>query len=293
MSGIEEFTLQYKAQQEWGWLANLDFFLAGGGAGLFLIGLAFGIGIALPIGLAAAALGALTLLIDLGQPQRSWTAITRPGTSWISRGAILVALFLVFGVISTALPPISDDGLRITIEAIAAIAAVGVMAYTGFLLAASPGIPAWHGALVPVQFVVLSLLTGCGGLYLIVPLHGGATISFRALELVGVGLGLGALLMLVAYLVALRSSASGARQAEHELVQGRLVLHFLGGGVLMGLVVPLAILVYLFLSELPLAHVATLLAAAGVLLIVGVLLTRYSLLKVGFYQPIVEHLGTY
>lgn len=293
---VEEFTLEFKAQKEWGWLAILDFFLAGGGAGLFLIGFIFRLDLAAAIGVVGVAAGALALLLDLGRPERFWRTILRPGTSWISRGTILAVLFLVFGTLHAAptvswfswLPWTADGGFGAVAGAIAAVAAVGVMAYTGFLLADSPAIPAWQSGLVPIQFIALSLLTGIGGLYLLLPFLSSGTVRLQVWEGLGLGLSLGVLLMLMAYTLALHSSTSGARHAERELIRGRLLLPFLGGCVLVGLLVPLAIIAYLFLADTPLAAATPPLTLAGALLVIGALLFRYSLLKAAFYEPVMQ-----
>ncbi|MBI2952795.1 MAG: polysulfide reductase NrfD [Chloroflexi bacterium] len=287
---VEEFTLRFKAQEEWGWLAILDFFLAGGGAGLFLIGLFLEVNLALLFGLGATVLGALALLLDLGHPERFWRAISRPGSSWISRGVILVTVYVVCGTIYAAsraagLPWATDSTLYGVVGAIAAIAAVGVMAYTGFVLVDSPGIPAWQSALLPVQFIVFSLLTGAGGLYLLLPVLGDAG-RLQALAWVGIGLACGGLVVLAAYLVGLYSSTSAAQQAARDLIQGRLALHFLGVVVLLGLVVPLIILGYLIVARAQLTAAAPALMVTGALFIVGGLLFRYSLIKAGCYEPV-------
>ncbi len=286
---IEEFTVEYKAQREWGWLAMLDFFLAGSGAGLYVIGMALRVDYAPPIGLVAAAVGALALLADLGRPDRFWRAIARPNTSWISRGAILVTLFLAFGILTVVLSRTAASSVQLVSGIIAAVAAIGVMAYTGFLLADSRGVPAWRSALVPVQFVVFSLLAGCGGLYLLAFAVGGV-VPLDAIELMGLVLGFGSLLMLTAYLMALGSLSPAARRARQELVRGSLSLIFLGGGVILGVIVPTAIVAYLFFAGGLQATSDPLLALAGALLLVGGLLIRYALLKAGFYQPVVERM---
>ncbi|MDP2661677.1 MAG: DmsC/YnfH family molybdoenzyme membrane anchor subunit, partial [Dehalococcoidia bacterium] len=286
----------FKAQHEWGWLAVLDFFLAGSGAGLFLVGMVLGLDSVGAIGVVAAALGALTLLADLGHPERFWRAISRPGTSWISRGAILVSLFLVFGAVHAApavsflswLPWTSGSALGTVTGIIAALAAIGVMAYTGFLLADSPAVPAWQSALVPVQFVVISLLTGAGGLYLLLPFTNAAKVNLQIWEAIGLGLGVCALLMLLAYPLILGSSTSGARRAGHELIGGHLGLPFLGGGVLVGLVIPIAVILYLMLAGAVLAAATAPLGLAGLFFIIGGLSFRYSLLKAGFYEPVLQ-----
>jgi len=293
---VEEFTLQHNVQQEWKWLAVLDFFLAGTGAGLFLVSLFLGIEMAGVIGLVATALGAVALLADLGRPERFWRAISRPSTSWISRGAILVTVFLVFGALHSApaiplfsgLPWTTGAGFGMVTGIIAAVAGLGVMAYTGFLLADSPAIAAWQSALVPIQFVAFSLLTGTGALYLLLPFLSPSAVSLPVWEAIGLTLSVLVLLMLVAYPLILRSSTSGAREAERELIKGRLGVPFLGGGIIIGLLIPIAVVAYLLLAGISVAAATAPLFLIGVLLIVGGLCFRYCLLNAGFYEPVIQ-----
>ncbi len=145
-----EFTIDYQTQQEWSWLLTASFFLEGVGAGLFILSLVLGLAAGALLGVVAVGLGALCLLLDLGHMERFWRAVSRPGTSWISRGIIIITLFLVLGVLwvapfyVTALPWGEGTRLGQVLGALAAVFAFGVMLYGGFVMAYSPAIAFWN-----------------------------------------------------------------------------------------------------------------------------------------------------
>ncbi len=284
----EEFTLDFKTQHEWGTLAVLDFFLAGGGAGAFLMGLLLDVYPAVIIGVIGVALGAIALLADLGRPERFWRALSHPGTSWISRGALLVGVFMVFAVIHILLTIANPGTNDAAIKVIAGIAAVGVMAYTGFLLSFSPAIPAWHSTLLPVMFIGSSLITGMGAILVVGALADRLPNEARgSWEQTGLVLMISSLILALAYITTMLSSTLAARQAIQQLTKGDLSLPFLGGVVLAGLVAPLVIVTILYLGNVSLASASVAAAIAGILLIVGGISLRHSLLRAGVYQPLV------
>ncbi|MBI2916799.1 MAG: polysulfide reductase NrfD [Chloroflexi bacterium] len=284
----EEFTLDFKTQREWGWLAVLDFFLAGGGAGAFLLGILLNVYPAVVIGVIGVGLGALALLADLGRPERAWRAISNPGTSWISRGALIVGVFLLFAVVHILLTLSNPNANDTVVKAIAGIAAVGVMAYTGFLLSFSPAIPAWHSTLLPVMFIASSLITGMGALLVVGAVADRLPAQARgSWDQTGLLLMVTALILALAYITTMLSSTLAARQAIQQLTKGDLSLPFLGGVILAGLVAPLAIFTILYLGDVSLASASVAAAIAGILLIVGGVSLRHSLLRAGVYQPIV------
>jgi len=291
----EEFTLEFRTQREWEWLAILDLFLAGGGAGLFLLGVFLEINLATVVGVVATALGALALLIDLGRPERFWRSVCNPVTSWISRGVILVSAFLLFGAIYAAptiswlswLPWTAEGGLGSVARVIAAVAAVGVMAYTGFLLSYSPAIPSWHNTMLPILFIVFSLVTATGALYALLPLIDETLVELRVWEGLGLGLVVGALVMVAAYLLTLASSTLAAREAARTLLRGSLATAFVGGVIVLGLLLPLSLIITVFMLDMAQASATTYLVVSGLFLILGGLSLRYSLLRAGVYQPIV------
>jgi len=114
----------YTPQEEWidrqGLLLWLAFFFTEVGAGLYLVSLFFGFWRGCLVGWLFAILGGGLHMLYLGKPERAWRAILRPVKSELSRGLIIMSLFLAFGAIQIApsvsilsalqLPPASGSG---------------------------------------------------------------------------------------------------------------------------------------------------------------------------------------
>jgi formate-dependent nitrite reductase membrane component NrfD len=238
---LDEFLIDVKPQREWGWAVITYLFLGGAGAGLFLVSLymrhTWGEG----LGLLVLVLGTLFLLIDLGRPERFWRAFFRPRTSWISRGCFFISALVLLGglEIFSAETSISEGPFQSVIQGAAAIAAIAVMVYTGFVLSPSPAIPFWNSAFFPVIFFAYSLLAGIDFLILASPLLPGPEIDLALLEKVQFGLVLLCLLMVLSHLSVMSGSAVAARKSIQLLTKGKWGILFIGGVIGLGLVIPL------------------------------------------------------
>ena len=187
---IDEFLIDVKPQKEWGWAVITYLFLGGAGAGLFLVSLYMRHSWGEGLGLLVLVLGTLFLLIDLGRPERFWRAFFRPRTSWISRGCFFITALVLLGGLEILFAQFSlgEGAWPVLIRATAALAAVAVMVYTGFVLSPSPAIPFWNSAFFPVIFFAYSLLAGIDFLILASPLLPGPDIDLALLEKVQFGL---------------------------------------------------------------------------------------------------------
>jgi protein NrfD len=277
-----EFNTELVAQEEWGWLLALDLFFGGMGGGLFLLFLSFNLPASVAVvSVLFVALGAVVLMIELGHPLRAWRALCKPFSSWISRGVFCVTLFVLFGILYSApgfdalswLVPDSDS-VRRTIGVIAAVSALLVMLYPGFVLAASPSIPFWNSSFLPLIFAFHSLMVASGFLFLIAPL-GLASAKLPGISFLGVILIVANLVMGAMYLSNAKGSGLAGKEAVHRLNAGSLGRTFKLGVVLLGMIAPLLIIVW----------VPSVLALAGLFILIGGLLFRYCVLKAGVYVP--------
>lgn len=272
------FNTELRVQQEWSWQLALDLFLSGLGGGLFLIYQA----IDLPpvfavVSIALVIAGGIVLLSELGHPLRAWRAIFRPRTSWISRGVLLVSIFVVTACIHIA-PTITNGSWRIwggdgmgakVISVAAALSALGITLYPAFVLSASRSIPFWDTPLLPLLFLSQSLMGACG-VWLVVSAFEGASDA-QSLTIAIILLNVA---MLAGYLVLIRRSGAPARESVRLLVQTRLRWLFWIGVVGAGMLLPLIVL---GLQSS---------AIAGALILTGGLLFRYCMLKAGVYLPL-------
>lgn len=230
-----EWTDTFIRQSEWGvgrkgWISNSMYLLlalcfGGVGAGAALIALClegprsrwyFVAGYVLAVG----GKGVFHLLF-LGNPLRFWRALSRPQSSWISRGIIALSLFSVAGLVYMLGPMFRVIPAAAWLETPLAITC-GVLltfliVYDGFLLNNATAIGAWNTSLMVILFPVFSALGGAGLLgALYGPLHARVPLDIHALhqiEAVLLAVGAFALATYLTYLYAdpfLRASAWGA-----------------------------------------------------------------------------------
>lgn len=285
---MTEFTLQREWVEKRGFLLVLAFFLGGLGGGLYLVSLYLDFRVGLVAGFLIVAMGKTgTHLAYLGRPLRFWRAFLRPQNSWLSRGVIALSLFLVFAVLQLApsLPQLSWlpwTSHNLALQILVTIGAVSLITYTGFVLGVVNAIPFWNTALMPILFIVYSLLGGSGLVLGIVSAGGGATDLALVESMVRWLLVITALI-LGSYLWVSYYSGPASKRSVIELWRGRASPYFLGGVVTLGLVIPLSIAASALLFELP---AAVLIAGASCELIGG-FSARYSILKAGVYNPLV------
>lgn len=171
-----------KAQSKWRWLIAAYLFLAGMGGGAYVTGVVadyLGEGwmtlskVGVFLGFPCVAIGCVFLLADLGSPMNFWRAASKPGTSWIARGTIVITIFMILGVIHTAFwvwpfnSLAENEGARHVIGILGLVFAFGTMIYTGILLGAARPIAFWSTAMVPLLFLVSALSTGIMAVILI------------------------------------------------------------------------------------------------------------------------------
>ena len=169
-------------QHEWDLYHATWFTLMGIGGGIFLLARLLrverrlGVWLGLPVvdlvSFVVIGVGGLVLVWSLGRPFRMLRAVLKPGTSWISRGAIADFIFLVLGALLilpgltlgratpfAALPwdPWATTTIGMAIEIVSLAAAAIVIVYAGLVLSDKAAITFWRSPLIPAQFVLSSL----------------------------------------------------------------------------------------------------------------------------------------
>jgi len=280
-----------QAQKEWGTRVSLDFFLGGAGAGLIgaylLAALLAGqrrlsLGI-LITGVVLVIFGALLLASELGRPANAVRSFLNAGTSWMARGAGLNFILVAVVVLLLIVERMGGGGWFDVLAVLAIVAAALVAAYPGLVLYSSRDIGLWRSAWLPLLFFVYSLASGVG---LLVMADAWQSLSFGfSLAKVELGLVLAAALLLALYCSGIAGSkAAGVMQGWRQLIQGKLRVAFVTGGVAVGLAVPL----FCF-GDLTFAarEWAALLATAGTVgVLAGAFLVRYCLLRAACHEPL-------
>jgi sulfite dehydrogenase (quinone) subunit SoeC len=144
--------------------------LSGAGYGLlFLVGVLSGTAIlpesrwfgffALGLSLGLASIGLVASTFHLGHPERAWRAFSQWRTSWLSReGVLSLSVFLPAGVLGIAW--LFFGQVLIWAGWLSAILAALTIYCTAMIYASLKPIPRWHNGWVPLNYLLLGLMTG-------------------------------------------------------------------------------------------------------------------------------------
>ncbi|MBI2316220.1 MAG: polysulfide reductase NrfD [Betaproteobacteria bacterium] len=275
----QKFTVELKRQHEWGWLLSLWLFLSGAASALFLLYEMFSLpALFAQLALGIIVAGGIVLLLELGSPKRAWRGVSKLGTSWLSRGALSVGLFVVCAFLFLApafpafawLPWGAASGFAKVLEWVAGLCALVIVFYPGIFLSQNRSIPFWNTPwLVAVMVVNAWLLASA------VVLLGASALKdgSRVIDLLPWAIVAAAVLSAI-YLAAMNSAGGAARESVRLLTRGPVALAFWIGAVAVGMLVPLALLWAKSGAGL-----------AAVCLLAGGFLFRYCVLSVGVFVP--------
>jgi formate-dependent nitrite reductase membrane component NrfD len=310
-------TKYLRPQEEWKGIIAIYLYLAGMGAGSFIIGTLMGwlnvkldpvflssinlfghplnlSNLAILWGPVVVAIGAPFLILDLGIKRRFIYACLNPRTSWVARGFIILSIFIVLGLVLLAKSVLPFEWLhpgsvlwRVP-EIIAFIFAFGTAIYTGILLKATKSIPLWNTGLLPLLFLVSGLSTGSMAVILSTLGTGLFSHDARALKLLMHAeqvLVLAEAIVLYFFLFRGYRVAEQGKDSVRLLVSGEMRLIFWGGVVLLGFVFPIILenIASLFHGN------AVLIFAAGILLLFGGFFLRLGILRAGIKDQIPMH----
>ena len=306
-----------RPQEEWKEIIAIYLYLAGMGAGSFIIGTllqwlgapmnppAFPpidlLGIRLDLakvpllwGPVLVSIGAPFLILDLGIKTRFLYACLNPRTSWVARGFIILSVFILLGWLLLAKSVLPLEGLfpqspywHIP-EGIALVFAFATAIYTGILLKATRSIPLWNTSLLPLLFLVSALSTGAMAITLATLGTGIFTPDASALKtlmhveqmIVGVEA-----IVLFLFLRRTRRVSEQGKDSVRLLLFGEMKWIFWGGIVLLGFLFPL--LLEAVASFFP--GQGSLIFIAGILLLFGGFFLRLGVLQAGIKEQIPMH----
>lgn len=306
-----------RPQKEWKEIIAIYLYLAGMGAGSFVIGtLIHWTGVKLnppflpsidlfsytlnlssvPIlwGPVMVAIGAPFLILDLGIKWRFMYACLNPRTSWVARGFIILSIFIIFGLallIKSILPfkwlhP--ESFLWRILEVITIAFAFATAIYTGILLKATKSIPLWNTRLLPLLFLVSALSTGSMAIILSTLGTGLFSHDTEALKVLMHGEQMLVVIEgIVLYLFLSRRyrAAEQGKDSVRLLLFGKMKMIFWGGIVLLGFIFP----VILENIALFFPGNGVLIFVAGILLLCGGFFLRLGILHAGIKDQIPMH----
>ena len=280
-------------QHSWGWQVVMDVFLGGIGAGLFLVSFLLDqiygptrlTNVGSIIGPLLVLVGIFFLLIEVGKPFNAPRAFLNYGTSWMSRGVILQPMLIGLGLLYALLPYGFTDFKTaaggVVIGSVAALLAVLVGRYPGFLFSQARGIALWNNPLLPMLYFVSALAGGAGILLLISPIFDMGVILSQLGALVAIELVLICLVLISMWLMAeVRPS-----RAYRESLKRLITPNFVGVSLFVGNGVPLVILIISLFVAGTTAY-SVLLPITGVLVLVGTYHLRHAIVHAGHHYSL-------
>ncbi len=297
------FTVELRAQRHWDWKVAFYLYGAGTSAGLIFLEMVLQAldvinqqtaRVGMWIGLALALVSLAFLFVHLG-PSARWAFLrvfTRPRSSWIARGAIIVTVLVLLRmtILLQTLPGLENlpwgEGTfgGAALRGAVLIFAAAFMAYSGLVLSSWNSIAFWNTPLLPTLYVSYSFLGGLAALPLIVVVFGGGApvpVIFWPSLLVLV---LGNAFLLWLYILGMSTGTLPARESVRRLVRGKQMKSFWLGTVAIGLALPFFIAASAMGGGLESGPWAvTILAAICGCVQVGAFLLRDNVLRVGVY----------
>ncbi|MFC1862484.1 NrfD/PsrC family molybdoenzyme membrane anchor subunit [Thermodesulfobacteriota bacterium] len=283
--------MQLERQETFGWLISLEIFLAGAGAGAFLFGFIYHLlGRYLEIaktgmttGLCLVMIGAVLLFFELGKKKRFYR-VTLNKSSWITRGSWFLTIYLVCGLVYlssayTGYLDIFPIPVKV-IGVIAALVAVFVMSYTGFLFGAVKRVPLWNTSGLSMLFFLSSLYTGQAVIlfitYLLETSLADGLLVMIIIELILI------FLQMIALGTFLGTAAYGgtiSSESVHLLIKNPLFVILV---VVVGLLIPVGLLGYLVVMN----HTFILSLPVSIFLLIGGFYLRHGILRAGIRLPV-------
>ena len=284
----------YTPQEEWidrqGLLLWLAFFFTEIGAGLYVVSLFFKFWTGCLLGwLISAILGGGLHMLYLGRPKRAWRAILRPLKSELSRGLIIMILFLAVGAVHIApsvpylsgLPWQSD---LLFFKVLLTVLGLFVMAHGFMTMNVVSAIPFWNSAVLPVLSLASGIWMGSQlGVFFSIAFSEGELLL--PVELFARWSLFSYALLILFFLWNASHSSSASRNSLRVIVKGDLAWLFYLGLVLVGLIIPIAITLALLGAESGANQ--GLLMLRVVCAVLGDVALRYLVTKSGRYSPLI------
>jgi len=166
------------------------------------------------------------------------------------------------------------------IGTVGGVAAFLIVLYPSMFLQSLNSIPFWNSPILPLLFVSYGLTGGLGILSIASSVLISTTMSTTLESLVwwqtlllGFTLAFLAIQLTWAY-----SSRTESKKSVVELTKGRLAGFFIVGSLVVGLFIPLVASIFSYLTRDLVVS-----AISGVLILIGSLLNKYTILSAGFY----------
>lgn len=214
----------------------------------------------------------LLLIVDLSQPMRFLNTLNPAYlnfTSPLAWGSLNLVTFGLASVVYLFAMRANREPLARLFAVIGSLLALGLPIYTGFDLTVHQNRPVWNSPLIPVLFIALSLVSGAAVAFLLGRSDPVLTGVLRHVMLWSAG---AVAAMLISLLGTTSYGGTGSELTFMMMTEGTLGLVFIGIGIVVGTLAPIALMLAPF-GRRPVG-----IAIASLLLLVGGFALRYSIL---------------
>jgi sulfite dehydrogenase (quinone) subunit SoeC len=226
-------------------------------------------------------------IVYLGKPTRFWRAMppftSAWRTSWIARGSFFTAVFSFLGLLqlftSYSMP---NSAIDIAMKVLAGFFCVLTAMYCGFMMSYCKSVPFWNTGLLPIVIMNAGIADGLALLMAVGMWTGG--VDFGAMEAATRILLLINILLIGTLIMNSFYQSNTAGFSAKELLAGRAAVSFWIGVIILGILIPLGISIQTLIFEGHMSHAWMI--GAIVCHTIGAFALKYSILKVGIYEPI-------
>jgi formate-dependent nitrite reductase membrane component NrfD len=230
-------------------------------------------------------MGGFLLLLDLGQPLRSFYLLTHFSvTSPISWGTIFIGGFSIISLIyNYYIFKVKNNEKAIICAKIGIYLSIALGSYASFLIALAKARPLWHSAVMPPLFLVSSCISGMAFILLIVNIFKTDSIEQGVMERMGKILAILILIdiFLLSDMYVLYIGFAEAHEMALLLLVGKYAFLFWGIELCLGSIFP----VYLLLSR-KFSKSRGAMILSSVCSLIGVLAMRYIIVIAGQHFPL-------
>ncbi|MHC4635887.1 MAG: NrfD/PsrC family molybdoenzyme membrane anchor subunit [Planctomycetota bacterium] len=222
----------------------------------------------------AIAIGMLILLYDLGQPSRAWRLfLSFNPQSVISWGVWFANAFMFFNFIYNALLFTAKEAATKKFAYAGLPFALLTVTYTGMLLTQAPDKILWHTALMPVLFMNGALISGIALVMLFSAKPQNSALLSKLGRFVACLIILELVMILGEFILLFNGGTEHAAVAK-SLLSGQIGYLFIGVEIILGAIIPAAILLRSKVSVFTQA-------LASLLILIGIFAMRYVIVVGG------------
>lgn len=282
-----EWMVQPTQQEEWiegpGIYLWLAFFFSEIGAGIYFISLFNDYRPGFVIGwLMTLVLGGLIHMRYLGNPRRVLRIFAKPRTSELARGMWVILIFAVLGffqVLPGLFPGLPWTGFNFMYKIIMGIICILLIMHGFATMNVIRALPSWNSTMILPLSIISGIWVGSQFVQFFLSLSGAELAVFEMWSRVFFFV---YLLFVLLYIWGTYHVSDTAHFSMQELIKGNYSQLFYIGVVAIGLVVPLLLTLIMW------ANVnAFLVFLRLVFVFVGDLLLRYTIMKSGYYAPLI------